>query len=179
MSTITEQHIVSTYNTLLSKLVDILPLEKWNKRPVSLVIEDLGGVLGLACPDGVIKITSKYIGTTATEALKETIAHEFSHFIVGLKHGHDKYFKRVLDGAIYRLEINENLVEEQKFDVSKNRNFKWSIFATLEDNTRLFFGFAKVKNKKYSQYHLNPNLKWDEHDEHRNKRIASFEYVAN
>ena len=179
MSTITNQHIVSAYNTLLSKLVDILPLEKWNKCPVSLVIEDLGGNLGLACPDGTIKITSKYVGTTATEALIETIVHEFSHFIVGLKHGHDKYFKRVLAGAIYRLEINERLVEEQKFDVSKNRNFKWSIFSTIEDGTRLFFGFSKVKNKKYTQYHLNPNLKWGERGEHKNKRIISFEYVAN
>ncbi|UKA04856.1 hypothetical protein [Photobacterium damselae] len=179
MSIITEQHIVSIYNNTLSELSNILPVSKWKVTPRSLVVEDLGNNLGLACPNGEIKITSKYIGTTAKESLKETIAHEFSHFIVGLNHGHDKLFKRILDSTIYRLGIDLKLVEEQKFLVAKNRNFKWSIFATLEDGTRLFFGFAKVKNKKYSQYHLNPNLLWAEQDGNYGKKIHSFEYIEN
>lgn len=181
MTVITEQNIIETYADIMSKITAILPMEKWNKRPVKLVIEDIKDNHGIALPDGTIQISNSYLGTTANEALKETITHELCHFAVGLKHGHDNYFKKVLDGLLYRLGISEEDAQSQKWQATKNRNHKWTILATLEDGSRHFFGVANRRSKKNIEYHLQSKYKilWGEPDENKGKTITKLEYVAN
>jgi hypothetical protein len=109
---------------------------------------------GLAHPDGVIQISSFFVGTTFTEALKETIIHELCHLITGLNYGHNKNFKRNLNSLLTIASIDVDLVRAQKRILvnSIKPSPKYNLIAVCSDETEIVMGEFHKKNKKYTGY---------------------------
>jgi predicted SprT family Zn-dependent metalloprotease len=51
--------------------------------------------LGRAGTDGMMDISSTFIGTKNFEILDDVIRHEYAHLIAGINNGHNRIWKRV------------------------------------------------------------------------------------
>lgn len=148
---------INDINQMLGEEIEkaslIYPIQAWSHPPISTVnLYSSKTELGLASTFGQISINKLFIGTDAVSLLRNTIAHEISHLIVGVNQGHNQRFKY----AASRLNVKSNS-DFPELDVIKSKiNYKYTVVAHLRGGEVVNLGGVHRKTRKYTDYNEQP-----------------------
>lgn len=155
--TITEQYAQEQFQIIKSKCLEVVPPKYWKSIPETIAINHTRMTeFGTAFEEEKrVEFHHKFIGSQASEKLREVIAHELAHFCVGNDKHHNKTFKRYFAAFVYHLEIDEKLAEEQGELVVDKISFKWTVVAHLNNGEARNLGGVHRKTKALADYPRN------------------------
>ena len=148
---ITIDKIENEYQTALQQCSALVPLTSWAHPPQSVGLTDHKTKYGMATHDGRVLISKAFLGTNAITKLRNTLRHELAHLAVGLRHGHNRVFKRcaILFNALQP-------VSKAELDaVHNNTTYKWKLIAHFFDGSSKDLGGVHRRSKRFSEYPRN------------------------
>ncbi len=127
-----------------------------------------------------ISVHPLFLQSKPLNLLKKTMAHEFTHLVVGLDEHHNSKFKRFESFLMDKLSIDTVAVNSEAEEFNAQINFKWTVIAHLSDGTELYIGGVHRKTKTYSEYPRTPHEKHKiSIGEHKGKSVARYEFIQN
>ncbi len=185
MNNLTLDEIQKIHDEILEQCSKAIPTKSWKHQVNSAVrVGTYQSDFAKAHVDGnddiYVSVHPLFLQTRFVNKLKAVMAHEFTHFVLGLDENHNRKFKRfesfLLDNIDYDLDAAKSEADEF---VSKI-DFKWTVIAHLVDGTELYIGGVHRKTKTYSEY---PRTEREKHTvsvgEHRGKTVARYEFIQN
>lgn len=144
---ITIELINKTYEECLRVAIAKVPLTSWKQQPIGVGFTTHKVKYGLATPGGEVLLNPSFIGTKAVNKLKETIFHEFAHFLVGIDKNHTAPFKRAMSY------FSEGLIvpEAENEMVKANNGYKYRLLGFSKSKVYNLEGAFK-RTKKYLDY---------------------------
>lgn len=146
---ITEEYITNAYYRVLDEVSKVLPLAKWHMQPVGIGFTTEKTKYGMATPDGMVLINRVFIDSTAHTKLEFTLRHEFAHLAVGLHNHHNRRFQRMerVFGVDPAIDLSEEIAE-----IQSRIDFKYTVFAHLENGEVRNLGGVHRKTRTYTEY---------------------------
>lgn len=146
---ITEDYIKNAYHQVLKEVSEVLPVSKWQLAPAGIGFTTEKTKYGLATPEGMVLINRFFIGTTAYTKLDFTLRHELAHAAAGLHNHHNRRF-RMMERA-FGVDPDRELSDEIA-QIQRRIDFKYTVFAHLENGRVHNLGGVHRKTKTYTEY---------------------------
>ena len=171
MGMITLNTINDVYNEELTKARRLFP-SNWAHVPLEKVeTMEHKRYLGLASHTGQVSVNELFLNTSATSLLINTIKHEICHLIVGTHQNHNAKFKRIAS----ILGVKNNNEFEELEQIITQINYKYTVFAHMENGDVIDLGGVHKKTRLYTEYNPEGKRKM----KIKGQLIIRFEFVNN